>query len=429
MCREVGERRPSAYNPRSMRKTALLRAALVVIAAAAPALAYERVEIRNKDVVLGQITDDLATHEYLIDVPRDAVLSLSLPKQKKSRLQGSMGLFRLDYRGESLLLIGKRKIQQARLPTVFARYRAIVQGVNGSTGTYVLKPKIKVQKKYKIIGRRSDLSPPGQIVFGALPGYAVQVKITWKGPDPVTIASFTAPDGSDMTSAVAGRQKKSSFRQKGYRTTQVGDHRIVLDIPPSANQWALSVVQKGRSVGRLLALREAQVAPPELDLLVAGGPLPLIVVKDEVGAGNEVVLTANNTTPRVIAVLGGDPQESSLIALEGGSTPARYLFLADDTHSALITVGSRNAGRRILSLDVDPIVAPGGDGKSTFRDLVYDASNRLVGWTETRTFDASGNTHTLVISDILSAGGAYTYTVLHRRPDGTTRRYDALPFQ
>jgi hypothetical protein len=410
-----------------MCKTALLSALALCAAAAVPALAFERVEIQNKDIVLGAITEWDTTHEYLIDVPRGALLSLSLPKQKDSRLQGSMGIFNASYRAEHLIQIGKRKIQRSAPSQASARYRAIVQGVNGSTGLYVLKPKVKVQKKWKIIGKRSDLSPPGRITFGALPGYDVSVKIAWKGPDAVTIGSFTAPDGSEVTSPIPGKQKRSTLRQKGFVTEQFGDHTIVLDIPFSASQWTLAVVQKAKTPKRSLNLRPGQGQAPELELSIAPGPLPAIVIDDEKGGGNQVLLTGNNTLPRVIGFLGGEPEDCELVALETGSTPRFYGAFCGETHSALLTVGERDENRRILSYTADPVEAPDGDGTVEFTEFVYD-SNRLVGWTETRRFDDSGNTHTLAVSGISNSGGAFTYTVHHTRPDGTTRRYDFLPF-
>ena len=426
--RGVGDGADAPYNPPPMRKNPILSALALCLAAAVPALAFERVEIHNKEVVLGAITAFGSTHEYLIDVPRGGLLSLSLPKQKDSRLQGSMGLFDISYRSQSLLQIGKRKVQQPYPTTISARYRAIVQGVNKSVGLYVLKPKVKVQKKWEIAGRRSDLAPPGEIVFGALPGYDVSVKITWKGPDAVTIGSFTAPDGSDVTSASPSKQKASSSKQKGFRTTQFGDHRIVLDIPFSASQWTLSMVQTAKTPARALNLRPAHALAPQLDLQVGAGPIPAVIIEDEKGAGNEVLLTGNNTVPRVIGFLGGEPEGCELAALEGGSTPRFYAAFCGETHNALITIDERDEDRRILSYTVDPLEAPGGDGRTEFTEFVYDTSNRLQGWTELRRFDESGNTHRLVVSNIVSTGGTYTYTVHHTPPGGPTRRYDLIPF-
>jgi hypothetical protein len=333
-----------------MRNRTLLGAAALLVAAALPAVAYERVEIRNKDSVLGAITEFQGTHEFFVDIPRDAAFSMSLPKQKDSRLQGSMGVFDLGYRSQRLLLVGKRKIALERPPAASARYRAIVRGVNDSTGLYVLKPKIKVQKKYKIRGQRSQLSPPGSIVFGALPDHDVSLKITWKGPDPVTIGSFLAPDGSDVTSPEPGKQRKSVFKQKGFRTTQFGDHVVELDIPSSATQWTLTVIQKAKTPKRTLNLRPDHGAPPDLDVSFAPGPYPAVTVHGESGAGNEVLLTAVASQPVIIGVTGEADGECGFAALEGGSTPRFYGLTCGESHSVLMTVGSRDESRRILEM-------------------------------------------------------------------------------
>ena len=60
-----------------MRSALLCSLALLVVAT--PAAAWERREILTKDRVLGTITQDLGTHEYLLEVPRDATLTLALP--------------------------------------------------------------------------------------------------------------------------------------------------------------------------------------------------------------------------------------------------------------------------------------------------------------------------------------------------------------
>jgi len=406
--------------------------ALALTLTALPASAFERREIKTKDRVFGTITADRTTHEYAIQVPRDALLSMGLPKIKGSRLQGSMGVLDDQYRSQNLFLIGKRKIQMQFPPRVSTVYRALVQGVNGSVGDYVLKPKIKVQKRYKIRGKLSDLAPPGQITFGALAGHNVLVTITWAGPDPVTIGSFTAPDGSEMTSEIPGKQKKTSFRQKGFVTTQAGDHQVVLGIPPSAKRWSLEVKLKGGSPGTELQLREAHTTPPALTLELASGPNPLIRIDGEVGGGNEFVLGGGHRAPAIFGVFGSEPEDCAITALETGSTPAAYLVSCDETHAALIAVGARDENRVILDYVADPVTAPAGDGTVAFTEFVYESptSNRLAGWTEIRTFVESGNEHTLVVSDARRlSGGLYIYTVHHTDPAGNTRRYDFLPFQ
>lgn len=411
-----------------MRTTTLLCALAAVVAAALPAAAYERVAIGDKDVVLGSITEAESLHEYLVDVPRNAVFSLSLPKQKDSRLQGSMGIFSTAYREQNALLIGKRKIQLAAPPTTSAQLRAIVLGVNQSTGNYVLKPRIKVQKKHVIRGKRSDLSPPGQIVFGALPGYDVDVKIAWSGPDPVTIGEFLAPDGSAVTSAEPGKQKRSTFRQRGFRTAQFGDHRVVLDIPSTAKSWTLLVTQKAKTQGRTLNLRPQQGMVPRLELGLAAAGVPVVIVKGESGGGNELLFTGGNTQPRPIGAIGAT-EACVLTALDFGPTPALWSVTCGLTHSALLTVGDRDANRRILDYTAFPVLTPGGSGRVELSDFAYDASNRLQGWTEARRFDTSGNEHLLVVSEIAIVGSATTFTVHHTDPDGATRRYDFIPLQ
>ena len=412
-----------------MRNHILSAAALLLVAL--PAGAFERREIETKDRVFGTITTSQTTHEYLVTVPRDAVFSMSLPKVKGSSLQGSMSVLRDDYRNERLFLIGRRKIQQQFPPAATTTYRALVQGVNGSVGDYVLKPKVKVRKRYKIRGKLSDLAPPGQITFGALAGYQVQVTITWSGPDPVTMGSFTAPDGSDMTSELEPKQKKTSFRQKGFVTPDTGDYRVVLGIPPTAKAWTLEVKQKGKPVGTERQLRDAHMLEPELTLEVTNGPNPLIRINGEVGGGNEFVLGGNHREPALFGAFGSEIEDCGLVQLEAGSTPSSYLLSCDDTHSALIFVGERDENRRILDYVADPVIAPSGAGTVSFPEFTYDSPNssRLLGWTEIRTFAESGNEHTLVVSDIRRlSGGVFTYTVVHTAPDGATRRYDLLPF-
>jgi len=405
---------------------------MALLLMALPAAAFERREIKTGDKVHGTITAEQRTHEYLIKIPCDAGFAMALPKVKGSRLQGSMTVFSESYRSERLLLIGRRKIARERPPTTTATFRAIVQGVNESVGDYLLKPKIKVKKRYKIRGKLSDLSPPGQITFGALAGYEAQVTITWKGPDPVTIASFKGPGGSDMTSELAPKEKKSSFRQKGFAITETGDHQVVLGIPPTARTWTLTVHMKGKPAGSTLLLREAHTTPPDLSLGVVAGPLPLVLINDEVGGGNEFVLGGGHRSPAVFAVLGSEPESCGIEASEPGSTPAAYLIACDDTHAAVVTVGSRDEDtRRILDYVADPVVAPSGDGTISFPEFVYESptSSRLRGWTEIRTFAETGNEHTLVVSDILRlSGGGVAYTVHHTNPAGDTRRYDFLPF-
>jgi hypothetical protein len=411
-----------------MRHPTLCALALLLIAV--PAAGYERREIKTKDRVLGTIRPDQRTHEYLIDVPRGALLSLALPKVKGSALQGSMGIFDTTYRAQKMVLAGKRKVQLAAAPLASTRFRAIVQGVNESDGDYLLKPKLKVLTRFKIRGKRSDLSPPGSIDFGVLAGYEIQVKIGWKGPDPVTMGSFTAPDGSDVVSEVEPKQKKSGTLYRGFVAEQTGDHRIVLGIPPTAKSWTLAVKLKGKPVGVEHQLRELHARPSELTLEVASGPSPLVRIAGEEGGPNEFVLSGAHRSPALLGAFGAEVQECAIVPLEAGSAPSAYAIGCDDTHSALITVGERNEERRILDYVADPIETPGGTGTASFSGFTYESafSARLTGWTEVRTFDVSGNEHQIVISNVLRTNSVYSYTVHHTDPDGNVRRYDFIPF-
>ncbi len=420
---------PAPYNPGPMRSTRALLVAALLGTLALPAVALERHTVLPGERVLGTVNDDAPVHEYLIAVPRSGVLTVALPRQKTSVLQGSLGLFSLAYRVEPALQIAARKIQQRTPPTATTQYRVVVAGANGSQGDYALVPKITPQTLWKIRGKVTDLNPPGRIVFGALAGYEAQLTVSWKGADPVTIGSFTGP-GGDVTSSAEPKQKGSTWKQKGYTLSEVGDYTVVLDIPPSAKRWALTVKLKGSANAGLETDRRPEHAtPPGLALAATPALLPFVTVVGESGAANDIVLTSQGTAPIAIGIAGPPPDPCTLTPLQAGPTPTGYALACGEDYGATLAVAARDASRRVLDFSADPVFTPAGSGTAAYSDFVFDGSGRPLGWTEVRTFEATGHEHTLVISDIQRlSGGIFTYTVLHTDPDGVTRRYDFLPF-
>jgi hypothetical protein len=133
-------------------------------------------------------------------------------------------------------------------------------------------------------------------------------------------------------------------------------------------------------------------------------------------------------------VFGSEVEACGISPLEAGNSPGAYAIGCDDTHSALVTIGERDENLRIVDFVADPIITPGGEGTVSFTEFTYTSptSGQLTGWTETRTFAESGNSHTLVVSDIrrlnISGVTIAIYTVHHTNAAGVTRRYDFLPF-
>ena len=143
-------------------------------------------------------------------------------------------------------------------------------------------------------------------------------------------------------------------------------------------------------------------------------------------------MTGAHRTVALLGVFGSQPSNCFITPLEPGNAPSAYSITCDESHEAQIAVGERDENLRILDYVADPVVGPNGRGTVEFTAFQYDTptSSRLTGWTEIRTFESSGNEHTLVVSDIQRlSGGVFIYTVDHTRPDGTTRRYDFLPFE
>ncbi len=393
---------------------------------ALPAAAYERHVVRPGDRIHGTITQHTRFHEYLVEAPRDAMVRLELPVQKESALQAALGLYTDAYRSVRMAGIAPRTLETLAPLTSSETYRVLVSGVNGTTGDYLLRSRVRPLRRYALRAKAHDLAPPSEIVCGVFADWELDIAVSWVGPDAVKLESVTGPGATALTSDVEARERKRSSRHAGYVATATGDHTVRLAIPPTAKRWALTVILKPPP--RFVAdidYRAEQAVAPELALDLAAGPYPSVGVMGESGAGNDIKVVPAGKTPAVV-----DPVEPTTITALPGANPAiGYQVATGADRTATIAVGSRDAAQRLLELTVDPIASPDGGGRTVLAGVTYDAAGVVTGWTEDRTFDGTGTTHRLEFGGLRRFGSTYTYTVVHTAPGAEPRRYDFLPFQ
>ncbi len=433
------------HHPRLPSLTIALGALLVTASAA---FAVERTVVAHGDRITDATSADVPLQEYLIECVRDAQLDVRVRRQKGARGFPLADLYDAQYVRTDHLRFA-RPLSQYHIrtnPLAEGGLQRIVAGLNDASGggaerlfgTIDVTVKVKPDRKFTLRGKATDEEPPTELVFGAYDGYEANVSLSWKGDEPVTITSFTGPEGADLVSAKTAKTKRTSFKQNGFAITSAGDQRIVLNVPPGTTKWSLKVKLKGTLPDG--AERDLRPAPGEkeshLDLRFALFPrsnavVPLVFIRDEDGAGNDVVWSAANAIPEPLWIAGQTPDCQYVITDLDGDPPTSYrLTCNEETTTALVHDVLFDGQGSVASYTVDPLQSPQGGGTVTLSNFTYNAAGIAVGYTEVRTFDGTGHTHTLVIQDLVAyASGAFSYTVIHTDAEGVERRHEFLPLQ
>lgn len=413
---------------------ALASAAVVILVASAGA--FDRHTIEHGDTVLGEVLVGRTFDEYAIRAARGSFLFISVAKAGSGNLSPALGVYNDDYQGLGLVATGPSSVVTAT-PTASSQYRIIVGGTGSSVGSYRMRVALKPATKFALAG--SPATPSSSLTFGAYPDYGATVSIRWKGAAPVTLASLTGPDGAVLTSATPPRTTKSSSSQGGFRTTTIGDHVLLLDVPDGTVKWSATVQLSGKLPrGATHDYRSDALPEPDTVTFPSVGRSPVVAVAGESGGPNECILSAAGAQPDASFLDGGAGTGGcSRAPREQGDLPTKYLLFCVDGFFADVTGVERYATGPwqgwIRSYEAPSIRTPQGSGSATLTDFTYDAAGRPTGWTERRRFDATGRTHELVFSNAeYFSGSAYckAFRVSERLlPDGAARIYDYAPFR
>lgn len=426
----------------------LVPAALLVLVLASGAAAFDRYHAESGDTYMADALSPGATDEYVYDVARGTIVSISAAGIAPGTWRPSIGIFGDDYLNltSQLAFLGRGgarnvKLKSTRSMPTSGRMRVLAQAGNLSIGAYRLRVTLKPSKKFVMVGTADQANPPTSLLFGAYPGYEATVQIRWKGTGPVTLTSFTGPDGEVLTSQAAPKAKGRSFTQSGYVITALGDHGAAVDVPAGTTTWSVTVRLKGQlAKGGTQDVRV--VGTPQPDTIrfgrVAGAPAVAIV--GERGGPNELALTATrlNFQSGARGVPTGfafDPTEHGSAAgfssqLELGDLPTSYQIRAGSGLLADVVAVQYDQNLDVASYEVPLVRTPRGSGSARLFGFTYDAAGDTTGWIEERTYHATGNTHTLAISGIerFPNRAMKAYHVVHTAPGGTQRGYDFVAF-
>lgn len=411
---------------------ALLGAAVVAAAAGAalrtgdPAAAaiVERHDIAAGDVVLGDnlVPGDL--DEYVVPLPRGAVVSITLVRSGAGGWKPRLGVFDDDYRPvriQPFLPLRTEAIPRTGLT------RFLVGNAPGSVGGYRFGLKVAPLKRTGASG--SGDAAPKNLVFGALPGSEVDVSIRWKGPAAVTLAGLTTPSGplgGASAPVVKSNAKGGKSSQTGFDVTTLDDVTLALDVPAGTVRWSVAVKITPPRPGPGANHDFRSVGPPEpptLDL-PATGDTPMIVVRGERGGPNDLLFTGGTQFPGAISPDGSDTGGCFNVPIDAGRT--RVELRCRSGYVAELSGVLRDPSGRITSFVGDTVRSPAGNGSIALTDITYaGTSNRATGWREVRRFDGTGAEHRLEVSDIrrFPSGAVKSYVVVHTPPDGVPRTY------
>lgn len=394
----------------------------------ADATVVRRESIVSGDTVLADVLVPGEIDEYVFLAPRGAVAEIAFGKVPPGNWKTALGLFDFDYR--SLTLSGTTPtVASTPVPIATSgQMRLLFSSAGTSVGGYRFKFKLTPQRSFAATGTGTAAAAP--LVVGAAAGSELTVTLRWRGASPVTLTSLVGPSGP-LTSSKPPVVKGPSSIQAGFVTTAFGDQTASIDVPVGTKSWSLKVAVKPPAPvhGTVRDLRAGGPEErPAVELRNTADTV-VVVVRDEQGGPNDVVIQPGATVPG-IRLLDLRATGCGGAAIDGGDTPGSYRYVCANGFRAELRNVVR-AGGRIVGFDAVELVSPLGTGSSVLSDCVFDAGGLPVSWTEVRTFDASGSVHRIEVSDVVrNAGGTVlAYSVVHTPRGGVPRRYDYAPLR
>jgi hypothetical protein len=418
--------------------------AAVCLTATSVSQAFEREPIQPGDTVLAELRTPFSFVEFPVDLAQGSYLTFGVTGAPRPIL----GMFDYTYttNANGLSTVPLVPVSATAVRTAFgvgsATYRLVVGVDKGWVGPFKLKTSVKPTLRFTKTGTGASASGEPVVGFGAYPGFTATVSVKWKGPEPITLASLTGPDGTELSSPDAPRTTSKSLVQGGFQITSLGDHRATFTIPASVTSYTATVQLAGRlppptthDLRRPPALDRATITFP------TPGFQPVASVADEVGGPNEIILATTGPLPNATFLHGG-AGTGACGRVQTGTD--EYLIFCYSGYSARIENVVRYTDGPwkdlIRSYEASEVRTPQGTGWATLSDFEYDAARRPVAWTEIRRFDATGRAHRLVFSrgqygiwdsesHVVLQNACAGFRVVHTPPDGVERTYDYGPFR
>jgi len=392
--------------PRGVRRWTLLCSSLALTVLVLPVLAAP---VQRRRVVSGQSTTHRIDRpgefqEFVLAAARGSKIRVLLGKAGARSCNPIGGVLDGNYSPVPLLGTSVTNFGTPLPLTRSGDVRVLTAGANGTVGSYKVKATIKPAKSFKVSAKVRSLAadpyPQTSLTFGAYPGFTFTVKIGWKGPSPVTLDAVTGPGGEELVTNDPAKRRKQSVKRAGFSVQAFGDHHVRVNVPAGTKKWTISVKLAGKlDKGDAVDARLPHPGPDGVRV-VSAVAVPLVQVVTENGGPNDFAVAGQDGLP--IAVFsdrrsGGCARAT--VELDPATATA-YEMRCVNGYLALVEGVVRDENDNVLGFELPLLRSPAGSGSATISGVVYDQARKPLGWTEVRHFPATGNTHTLVFSEI-----------------------------
>jgi hypothetical protein len=372
----------------------------------------EHVVIEAGDTVLGDVLAPGEVDIYEFQAPAGSVATLDVRNAPPAGWRPNLGIWTGGFeRNFALYGVTATKIQTEVL-TASGTYKMLL-GAGDTTGGYRVRLTIAPGRIFTASGVGN--TTPGRLQFGAAADSELTLALKWRGPSPVTLATFEGPAGPVTSSQPVVTRAKSST-QGGFIASALGDYVATFDVPAGTQSWSATARVKPPSPARGVVhdvRTEGVPAARTVSVLNASDAVVATIVGER-GGPNDLLL---RPTGFHVNGLVADPRNGGCgaLGLEPAGAPLAYRFRCLAGWYAEIGDVVREGGL-VTSFAAPVVRSPNGSGSTRFDAITYDAQARPVSWTETRSFDASGNVHILQVADVTrrSDGVVVSYELTHK---------------